>query len=185
MNGLKPILKNQKHLLKLVKRLTYLFITAGLIFFHVGCGFYSHTGASIPPEAKTFSVATFPNFAPIVSPTLSQVFTEKLKQKFINETQLKLAQADGDLQFSGKILEYRTEPVGVQGDQQNAVNRLTMVAEVTFENLIDPKKNFTQRFTNFVDFPASQSFSSTETELISKVTDMMTTDIFNKAVINW
>jgi hypothetical protein len=178
-------LKNQKHLLNLVKQLTYLIITAGLIVFQAGCGFYSHTGASIPPEAKTFSVATFPNFAPIVAPTLSQIFTEKLRQKFINETQLKLAQTDGDLQFSGKILEYRTEPVGVQGNQQNAVNRLTMVAEVTFANLVDPKKNFTQRFTNFVDFPATQNFSATENELIAKVTDMMATDIFNKAVINW
>jgi hypothetical protein len=120
-----------------------------------------------------------------VAPTLSQVLTEKLKTKFINETQLKLAQSDGDLQFSGKITEYRTAPVAVQGNQSNAVNRLTMTAEITFENKKDETKNFTQTFTNFVDFPASQNFAAVENELIAKVTDMMVTDVFNKAFINW
>jgi hypothetical protein len=163
----------------------YNIIAAGLLLLHVGCGFYSHTGASIPPEAKTFSVENIPNFSTIVAPTLSQVLTEKLKQKFINETQLKLSQVDGDLQFSGKITDYRVEPVGVQGNQQNAVNRLTMTSEITFENLIEPKKGYTQVFTNFVDFPADQNFGAVEIDLINRVTEMMVTDIFNKAVINW
>ena len=34
-------------------------------------GGYSFTGASIPPDAKTISVATFPNYAPTVNPQLS------------------------------------------------------------------------------------------------------------------
>ncbi len=150
-----------------------------------GCGFYSHTGASVPPDAKTFSVSYISNTASIVAPTLSQILTEKLKTKFINETQLKLAQADGDLQFSGKITDYRTAPVAVQGNQANAVNRLTITAEITFENKKDETKNFTQTFTNFVDFPSSQNFAAVENELITKVTDMMVTDVFNKAFINW
>ena len=112
----------------MIKKQLYFILTAGLIFIHVGCGFYSHTGASVPPDAKTFSVQYFPNFSPIVAPTLSQILSEKLKQKFINETQLKLSETDGDLQFSGKITDYRTAPVGVQGDQTNTVNRLTITA---------------------------------------------------------
>jgi hypothetical protein len=169
----------------LIKQLLYTFITAGLLLSQAGCGFYSHTGASIPPDAKTFSVENIQNFATIVAPTLSQVLTEKLKQKFINETQLKLSQVDGDLHFSGKITDYRTEPVGVQGNQQNAVNRLTIVAEIEFENRFEPKKNFKQTFTSFVDFPSTQNFTSTEADLINRATELMVTDIFNKAVINW
>ncbi|MFN9583301.1 MAG: hypothetical protein ACK566_11655, partial [Bacteroidota bacterium] len=94
-----------------------------MLALHSGCGIYSHTGASIPPEAKTFSVDYIGTVSSIVAPTLSQVLTEKLKQKFINETQLKLAQSDGDFQFSGKITNYTTAPVGIQGNQTNAVNR--------------------------------------------------------------
>lgn len=169
----------------MIKQLTYILCTAGMLMLNSGCGIYSHTGASIPPEAKTFSVDYIGNISSIVAPTLSQVLTEKLKQKFINETQLKLAQTDGDFQFSGKITNYTTAPVGIQGDQTNAVNRLTIVAEITFESRIDPKKNFTQTFTNFADFPANQNFAVAEPGLINQITDMMVTDIFNKAVINW
>ncbi len=163
----------------------FLFFAAGMFFIHSGCGFYSHTGASIPPDAKTVSVAYLPNLASIVSPTLSQILTEKLKRKFINETQLKMAQSEGDLQFSGKITDYRTAPVGVQGNQINAVNRLTITAEISFVNLKDERKSFTQTFTSFKEFPADQNFTSLESQLINDICDMMVTDIFNKAFINW
>jgi len=160
------------------------FITAGL-FLLTGCGFYSHTGASVPPDAKTFSVAYIPNLATIVAPSLSQTLTEKMKRKFINETTLKLAQQDGDIQLSGRIVDYKNSPVAVQGNQTNAVNRLTVVAEIEFINKKDEKKNFKSTFTNFVDYSADKNFSSVENDLINDVTDMMVTDVFNKAFINW
>ena len=162
----------------------YICITAGL-FILTGCGIYSHTGASVPADAKTFSVAYIPNQASIVMPTLSQVLTEKLKTKFINETTLKLAQTGGDVQFSGKIVSYNTAPVGVQGNDQNAVNRLTVVVEITYVNTKDDKQNFSQQFTQFVNYPAEQNFTSVEADLVAKVTDILAQDIFNKAFVNW
>jgi hypothetical protein len=168
----------------LTKSLIYLYITAGL-FILTGCGFYSHTGASVPPNAKTFSVEYINNVASIVMPSLSQVLTEKLKSRFINETTLKLTQQDGDVRFSGKILNYSTSPVAVQGNQQNAVNRLTVTIEITYQNTKDETKNFTQQFSNFVDYPASENFSAVEIDLVNKVTDILVQDVFNKAFINW
>ncbi|MES2689373.1 MAG: LptE family protein [Bacteroidota bacterium] len=162
----------------------YICITAGL-YLLTGCGIYSHTGASVPPDAKTFSVAYIPNQASIVMPTLSQVLTEKLKTKFINETTLKLTQTEGDVQFSGKIVSYNTAPVGVQGNDQNAVNRLTVVVEITYVNTKDEKQNFSQQFTQFVNYPAEQNFTSVEADLVAKVTDILAQDIFNKAFVNW
>lgn len=159
-------------------------LAAGMNFIS-GCGFYSHSGASVPPDAKTFSVQYINNLASIVQPTLSQVLTEKLKRKFINETQLQLAQSDGDIEFSGKILEYRSNPVGVQGNQQNAVNQLVINVEITFENKKDEKKNFTQTFSTFVNYPADQTLGAVENQLIQTATDQLVTDIFNKAFINW
>jgi hypothetical protein len=168
----------------LIKRFILLYITAGL-FILTGCGFYSHTGASVPPNAKTFSVDYLNNVASIVMPSLSQVLTEKLKLRFINETTLKLTQQDGDIRFSGKILNYVTSPVAVQGNQQNAVNRLTVTIEITYQNTKDDTKNFTQQFSNFVDYPASENFSAVEIDLVNKVTDILVQDVFNKAFINW
>ena len=168
----------------LTKRIIYLYLTAGL-FILTGCGFYSHTGASVPPNAKTFSVEYINNVASIVMPSLSQVLTEKLKSRFINETTLKLTQQDGDVRFSGKILNYTTSAVAVQGNQQNAVNRLTVTIEITYQNTKDETKNFTQQFSNFVDYSASENFSAVEIDLVNKVTDILVQDVFNKAFINW
>ena len=170
---------------KALFKIYFITVTAGLFLLHSGCGFYSHTGASVPPDAKTFTVTYISNVASIVAPLLSPEITRKLQQKFVNETQLKLAERDGDLEFSGKILDYRTAPVGVQGNQVNTVNQLTINVEITFENKKDEKKNFTQTFSTFVNFPAEQDFSAVESQLIQTATDQLVTDIFNKAFINW
>src|SRR5574343_121834 len=164
------------------KRHLIILLTAGL-FLLTGCGFYSHTGASV--DGNTFFVDYINNVASIVMPTFSQILTERLKTKFINETTLKLAQQDADIRFSGKILNYYTAPVAVQGNQTNATNRLTVTIEITYENVNDPTKNFTQQFTNFIDYPASENFSSVEADLVNKVSDILVQDVFNNAFINW
>jgi hypothetical protein len=150
-----------------------------------GCGIYSHTGASVPPDASTVSVAYITNMASIVNPLLSQNISEKLKQKFVNETPLKLVTTDADLSFTGKILSYDLKPAAIQGDQTNALNRLTITMEIVFENKKAIDKNFTKTFSNNIDFNASDNFQAREAELSGKVVDMLVQDIFNAAFINW
>jgi hypothetical protein len=156
-----------------------------LLFLLSSCGIYSHTGASVPPDAQTVSVAYITNMASIVNPLLSQNMAEKLRQKFVNETPLKLTQSDGDLTFTGKILTYDIKPAAIQGNQTNALNRLTISIEVVFENKKAVDKNFTKTFTNNIDFDAADNFQAKEAELSGKVTDMLVQDIFNAAFINW
>lgn len=161
----------------------WLLIPASLLF--TGCGIYSQSGASIHPDAKTFSVSYIPNNATIVAPTLSQTLTERIKTKFINETPLKLTTGEGDLHFSGKILSYVTAPVAIQGNQTNAVSRLTVTVEITCDNKLEESKSFTQTFSNFTDFDSKSDFTSIERDLITKICDGLVQDIFNKAFINW
>jgi hypothetical protein len=96
------------------------------------CGIYSLSGVNIPDDIKSVSVAYFPNQAPQVAPTLSQVFTEKLRDKFQNETRLFLKDSEGDYQISGFISDYRIDPVGISGNTQATENRLTISAKVDF-----------------------------------------------------
>ncbi|MBQ2033860.1 MAG: hypothetical protein II217_05725, partial [Alistipes sp.] len=76
---------------KIFHKLALAVIVAGSLLLG-GCifmkGGYSLSGASIPEAAKTFSVAYFPNNAPMVSPTLSATLTEALKDKFSRQTKL-------------------------------------------------------------------------------------------------
>ena len=82
------------------------FITM-ILFTVSSCGVYSFTGASIPPEAKTVSVQFFVNRAPLIEPTLSPIFTDKLSDQFTTQTNLEMVERNGDLALSGEITDYK------------------------------------------------------------------------------
>jgi len=156
-----------------------------ITLFSAGCGVYSFTGASIPPGAKTVSVQYFQNRAQLIEPTLSSYFTDALRDIFVNQTTLKMVDRNGDLALDGEIVDYKTSPEAIQGDQTAALNRLTITVNVRFVNKLEPEKDFEQKFTQYKDYSSDTDLSAVKDDLISEITDMLTTDIFNKAVVNW
>ncbi len=149
------------------------------------CGIYSFTGASIPPEARTFSVSYFPNNAQLVQPTLSQRFTEALQDKFLRQTNLRLVDNGGDLHFEGSITGYTTAPAAISGDDRAALNRLTITVRVTFINEFEPDNDFERSFSRYWDYDSNRSLSEIEDEAITIITEALVEDIFNQAVVNW
>jgi hypothetical protein len=150
-----------------------------------GCKFYSFTGASIPPQAKTFSVRHFPNHAQIIQPTLSQRFTESLQDKFTTQTRLSLTDGKGDLHFEGSITGYTTQPTAISGDDQAALNRLTVTVRVVFINEYDPKGDFERSFARYFDYDSRRSLSEVEDQALTEIIEALVDDIFNAAVVNW
>lgn len=161
------------------------FLALFLLFSAVGCkSGYSFTGGSTG-DAKTVSIKTFPNNAPLIQPTLGQSFTEALKDIFVTQTRLSLIQDNGDMQFEGAITGYGVSPVAIQGNQTAGLNRLTITVNVKFTNKTDETKDFEQSFTRFADWQASLPLTSVEQSLISDINKQLVQDVFNKAVINW
>lgn len=150
-----------------------------------GCHVYSFTGASISPEIKTVSVQFFPNRAPIVQPSLSNAFTEKLKDKFVSETSLALVKQSGDLTFEGAIIDYNTQPTAITGNDNAALNRLTVTVSVKFTNTKDSKLDFETNFSRYADYDSKQSLAVVEQDLITQINAQLVDDIFNKALVNW
>ena len=148
-------------------------------------GGYSFTGASIPPGAKTISVATFPNYAATVNPQLSQKLTDELTSMFSSQTPLTVTTEGGDLQVSGEIVGYDTRASALSSSDEVSMNRLTVTIKVKFVNQIDPEADFEQSFSRYRDYAASQDFSSVEAGLMSEIVTELCEDIFNKAVVNW
>lgn len=146
---------------------------------------YSFTGASIPPGATTFSVDFFPNHAPIVQPTLSQIFTDALKDKFSRQTNLKLANGIGDLHFEGSITGYSIQPQAIGPDDRAAQNRLTITVRVKFVNEFEPDNDFEQNFSRYYDYESTRSLAEVENEAIDLITEALVEDIFNSSVVNW
>jgi hypothetical protein len=145
----------------------------------------SLSGATIPPEAKTVSVGFFTNNTTLGAPSLSQRFTEKLRDVVSQQTRLALIKQNADLQFEGYIAEYNVAPVAVQSTDQASLNRLTITVQVKYSNKFDATKNFEQAFTRFADFKSTENIASKEPELVTEIYRQLTEDIFNKAFNNW
>ncbi|MBG65220.1 MAG: hypothetical protein CMP73_01000 [Flavobacteriales bacterium] len=160
-----------------------------ILFIHTtflfSCGIYSFSGASIPSEAKSVYIETFPNQAQTIQPALSQIFTEKLKDIFIGQTNLNLSQEKGDLNFSGNITNYNIQPISIESNQTAAQNRLTITVYVEFNNTLQKELNFKQKFSRYKDYNSMQDISEIEEEIINEICDNLIEDIFNKAVVNW
>lgn len=155
------------------------------IILQGACGVYSFSGASISPDAETVSVGYFQNNASMVQPTLSNSMTESLKDQFVSQTNLSLTDASGDLQFEGEIIGYNVKPIAIQANETAAQNRLTINVKVTFINILDENQNYSQSFSHYADFDSSLDLSSVETDLIDQIVEVLSENIFNKAVANW
>ncbi|MCK9291438.1 MAG: LptE family protein [Bacteroidales bacterium] len=149
------------------------------------CGIYSFTGATIPPEANTFSVQQLQNNALLVEPLLSNTLTTALRDRFMNQTNLNGVTNNGDLAFEGEITDYSTTPQAIQSDQTAALNRLSITVNIRFTNKYDESKNFESKFTQYMEYPSQQDLSAVKDGLIAEITEMLIDDIFNKAVVNW
>jgi hypothetical protein len=170
---------------KMNKGLTIAAVILFSILFNECTVNYSMGGANIEPDVKTITIDRIPNRAPSGPPGLSQLFTNKLKDKFQSQTSLKFVDSRGDLQFSGEITDYSTQPQAVTGDEKASMTRLTINVHIKYTNQKYPDKSFESNFSQYEDFESSQNLSSVEDQLVEDISEKLIDDIFNKAVVNW
>lgn len=153
------------------------------------CGYkvtYNISGGSIPPEAQTFSVAYFPNNAPMVAPTLSNVLTEGLRDKFSRQTRLQQVEEGGDFAFEGEITNYSSTTASVSSGDYALQNRLTITVKVNFQNAVDQTTSFNAKtFSSYADYDASQLLVDVQDQLIEEIVEDLVNDIYMAAAGNW
>lgn len=145
---------------------------------------YSFTGTSTG-DAKTISIQTVTNRAPLTPPTYTQSFTEGLKENFLRQTNLDLVKSEGDLQITGFIQRYTSAPIATTGDETTSQNRLTVSVQIKFVNRLDPSQNFDRAFTRFEDYSSAASLSSIQDQLLSSITEQLAQDIIQASIGNW
>lgn len=171
------------------------FIFVYLTIFLTGCGVYSFTGANISPDIKTISIQTFYDEVGTGPPNLSQLFTEKIRDYYQQNTSLSIITNEGDLQIEGSIVGYRLTPMAPRASgSQNfadtdiaALQRLTITVKVTYLNTQDDSYDFEgQNFSFYQDYdPEKEDFNSIEATLVEEIYDAIVLDIFNASVANW
>src|SRR5262245_45709148 len=118
-------------------------VVLALVISLAGCGIYSFTGGQFS-GAKTFSVEYFRPQTALATPLYAQRLTESLKDVLLAQSPLRLAEQEGDLRYSGMVVDYSTAPVAIQAGaaETASLNRLTISVKVTYENTIESELNF-------------------------------------------
>lgn len=157
-------------------------ITASII---VSCGIYKFNGGSTG-DAKTLQVNFFPNQAPLIEPTLSQKFTEDMRDLFLRQTNLTLVTTNGDLRYEGEITGYRVNPMSATAQQTAAQNRLTVTVNVRFSNRLKEEDDFEKQFSFYSDFAANSQLTGGVLEsALDEILERIIQDIFNASLAKW
>jgi hypothetical protein len=155
-------------------------------FLVQSCGIYSFTGTSIQPEVKSITINYFEYTAPKVNPSLSNMMTEGLQDKFTRLTKLEQVDMDGDLEIVGAITGYDVKATAISAKEQATQNRLTVSVKVSFINRKFPEDDFEDKgFSAYADFDASQSLDAVEAGLCEEIVEKICDDIFNATVAKW
>jgi len=167
--------------LKIIKLITFVLTTFTLI----SCGIYSFTGGNVG-DAKTLQIDFFANEAPLVQPGYSQTFTQDLQDLFLQQTNLTLVEANGDLHFEGEIVGFQETPMSATGDQTAAQNRLTVTINVRYYNRLNEDDDFEKRFSFYSDVDSSELFVGDVLDTaLEEINERITQDIFNASVAKW
>ena len=164
--------------------LNYFMLLFSLIFI-VSCNIYSFNGASIPVGSSSVKITTFTNNTSNSIPSLQQTISEKLRDIFLEQTNLNLINEDADLNFIGSIENYEIKPISLKANETTSQNRLSITVKVKYTNSVSHKYNYETSFTRYSDFDGLSNLNDVEIELVELITDQLVEDIFNKAVINW
>ena len=169
--------------------LAYILMAASLAvtaFIVHSCGIYSFTGTSIQADEKTVTINYFEYKALKVNPSLSNMMTEAMQDKFLKLTKLEQVDIDGDLEIVGSITGYDVKATAVTANESVAQNRLTVTVRVDYINRKYPENGFENKsFTAYQDFDATQSLESVEATLCEDIVEQLCDDIFNATVAQW
>lgn len=155
----------------------------GVLIGLSGCGVYSFTGVNT--TAKSIFVGNFVNRASAGPANLGINFTEKLKEYYQRNSALNIVNKDGELAVTGNITKFQVSPVAATAQDRAAENRLTIEVEVDFVDVKNDKKNFTQTFSFYQNFPQNQTLTQVQEEKVEAILNQIVIDIFNKTVADW
>lgn len=150
------------------------------------CKFYTLSqGGNFPAEVQTINIDFFENKANIIAPTLSPTITDKLREKFLSESKLRLSDNDPSLNLTGYISGYDVEAVASRDNSTATLNRLKITVHAKLESEVAKDFNFEQDFVKFREFDAAKSLTEVENDLIDEISDMLVQEIFNKIAMDW
>lgn len=157
-----------------------------LLLLCSGC--YTFRGISIDPDVETFFIQPFEMQASNAPPNVGFDFVEKLKQKIRTETRLTLKNSGPDVEFSGKVTDFRVTPVAPKPGELVSLNRLEVTIRVNYVSNKNEKKSWTAErdFRHFAEFSNDKDLLNIQNQLLSEtIFPQLLEDVFNAAFNDW
>lgn len=146
---------------------------------------YTFNGANIDyNQIKTINIVDFQNQALLVYPPLAQVFNERMKDVFIQNTKLTLSDVNPDWEIKGEIVRYDLTPLSVKEDAYASETRLTMAVRYRFRNNKTSEEKEGE-ISAYRDFSANLSLDAVQDDLIQQLTKEIVDQIFNAIASDW
>jgi hypothetical protein len=148
------------------------------------------TGSST--NAKSISITEFYNNTDLGQANLGQTFTNQLKTYFIQNSNLAVVAAEGELQMEGEITGFTLTPIAPTATSDPTQNnnasstRITISIKATYVNTLDETMSFKDKtFSFYKDFPNDQNFTDVEEQYTRQIFERIVNDIFNASIANW
>ncbi len=169
------------------KNTNYIFLSFFVLII-ISCKVnYSFSGADIDSNLKTVSIGYFENLSGNGPANMSDLFTNTLKEKILNESNLILVNQGGDIEFKGSINRYYYTVQAPTGNETSDLRRITMAVNVNYVNNQSDDKNdkWTKTFQSNSEHSVDIDLSSVETESIEIINRLLAEEIFVKAFVKW
>ena len=158
------------------------------VWLWAGCSIsYSFTGAGSLDYSKykTISIVDFPIRSDYVYAPLGTTFNQELKDIFIRQTRLTMANAGADLEIEGEITGYNQYNEAVAADGYASSTKLTVTVNVRFTDNINHNNDFERQFSAFRTYDSRELLTAVQDELIAQMVKEITDQIFMATVANW
>lgn len=146
---------------------------------------YTFNGANINyNQIKTINIVDFQNQALLVYPLLAQVFNERMKDVFVQNTKLTLSDVNPDWEIAGEIVRYDLTPQSVKEDAFASETRLTMAVKYRFRNNRTSEEKEGE-ISAYRDFSANLGLDAVQDDLVQQLTKEIVDQIFNAIASDW
>ena len=147
---------------------------------------FKMNGANINYQTThTISIADFPNNAPMVNPTLSNLLSETIRDLYQRQTRLQILRKGGDLELEGAIVGYDLSQGAISVDSYASESKLTIRVQVHFTNNVNPEDSFDKVYSAWQTFDANRMLSDVQDELCSVIISEIAESIYNDTVAKW
>lgn len=160
-------------------------LVIGFVLFFLPSCRYSFTGGSVPSHMKTIAIPLAQDQSGFGEPTLKDLFTSLLIDRFNKDNTLALAdRGTANSMLDCVIVSVREDAVVVNPGERVAQRRMTITARVSFTDIKLKKKLWERDFSQWGDFPSGGGLTQ-RNEGIREAIRKLTEDILNETVAGW